>query len=580
MKLLVPLPDRSNQNLTDMRYSILAAMAFILAGCAAQEKTGSEEQSEQNLYSFSEYITPEFLQTHLQVIAHDSLQGRATGTTGLEKAANYLSGFYEELGIDPMGDDGSYFQTYRINAEFTDSLLYDTFKIDGEELVRIDHSKESSVSQGEFIRLYGGTRALTGDVVFAGFGLNDDEHNIYHLEGLDLEEKWVLIFEDIPYVENGDTLIAPDITSNSRIQTILGEMDAAGILLISDYTQAEFEDLATVSSSLMSKPASMSLAYRDGGRTTNRVYKGINQISPKMVATMLGLENPENLETYRQSLIEEIHEFRARETGYYFEYTPFEGPGYIETQNVIAFMEGADPVLKEEVLVLMAHYDHIGITQPNDEGDAINNGADDNGSGTAALMAIANAFQEAADRGYRPERSMLFLHVSGEENGLLGSRYYSDHPVIPIENTVANFNTDMVGRSDPENIDKGDTDYVYLIGGEIISSGLDSLVQAGNRKSVNMRLDRRYNDLQDPNQFYRRSDHWNFGRLEVPFVFFFTGVHEDYHRPSDHYEKIDYEKLSRVARLIYTASVEVANYDGRPVVDNQQFIEITRRLPR
>ena len=163
---------------------------------------------------------------------------------------------------------------------------------------------------------------------------------------------------------------------------------------------------------------------------------------------------------------------------------------------------------------------------------------------------------------------------------MLGSRYYSDHPVIPIENTVANFNADMVGRSDPGNIEKGDTDYVYLIGGEIISSGLDSLVQAGNRKSVNMRLDRRYNDLQDPNQFYRRSDHWNFGRLEVPFVFFFTGVHEDYHRPSDHYEEIDFEKLSRVAKLIYTSSVEVANFEGRPVVDNQQFIEITRRLPR
>ncbi|WP_158278706.1 M28 family peptidase [Rhodohalobacter mucosus] len=560
-----------------MRHSILAAAVIILAGCAAQEKTGSKDAGGQNIYSFSEHITPGFLQTHLQIIAHDSLRGRATGTPGLKKAASYLSGYYEELGIKPMGDNGSYYQTYRINAEFTDSLLYDTFRIEGEELVKINHTKESADSQGEYIRLYGGTRSLTGDVVFAGFGLNDPEYNINHLEGTDLEEKWVLIFEDIPYVQDGDTLISPEITSNSRIQAILGERDAAGILLISDYSQDEFEDLAAVSSSLMSKPSSMSLAYRDGNRSTNRVYKGINQISPRMAATMLELDDQEDLEAFRQSLIEDAHEFRARETGYYLEYTPFEGPGYIETQNVIALLEGADPVLKEEVLVLMAHYDHIGVTQPNDEGDAINNGADDNGSGTVALMAIANAFQEAADRGYRPGRSVLFLHVSGEENGLLGSRYYSDHPVIPIEKTVANFNTDMVGRSDPENIEKGDTDYVYLIGGEIISSGLDSLVQAGNRKSVNMRLDRSYNDLDDPNQFYRRSDHWNFGRLEVPFVFFFTGVHEDYHRPSDHSDKIDYDKLSRVARLIYTSSVEVANYDGRPVVDNQQFIEITRR---
>jgi len=138
----------------------------------------------------------------------------------------------------------------------------------------------------------------------------------------------------------------------------------------------------------------------------------------------------------------------------------------------------------------------------------------------------------------------------------------------------------MIGRSDPENIQKGDTDYVYLIGGEIISSELDSLVQSANSLSVNMRLDRKYNDLQDSNQFYRRSDHWNFGRFGVPFVFFFTGVHEDYHRPSDTIDKINFDKLSRVSQLIYTSTIKVANYDGRPDVDNQEFIEITRLQAR
>ena len=562
-----------------MKYLLTAVLAFLLSNCTAQDRLSNEER-EQKLYSYSEMITPEFLQQHLEVIAHDSLQGRATGTEGLKKAADYLADYYQELGLEPMGDDGSYFQPYRLNADYTDSLLYDTYKIEGEDLVLIDHTVESANSQGDYIRLFGGTRSLAGDVVFAGFGLNDPEHEVYHLDGIDLEEKWVLMFENIPYVVNGDTLISTDITSNSRIQTILGERDAAGILLISDYTQEEFDDLAGVSSSLMSKPSSMSLAYRSNGRSSNRVYKGINQISPEMAARMLGLEEGESLESFRQNLIDDMHAFRAKETGYYLEYTPFEGPGYIETKNVIAYLEGGDPVLKDEVLVIMAHYDHIGITQPNENGDAINNGADDNGSGTATLMAIANAFQEAAEDGYRPDRSILFLHVSGEENGLLGSRYYSDHPVIPIERTVANFNTDMVGRSDPENVEAGDTDYVYLIGGEIISSELDSLVQSGNRKSVSMRLDRKYNDLEDPNQFYRRSDHWNFGRLNVPFVFFFTGVHEDYHRPSDHSDQIDYQKLSRVARLIYTSSIEVTNYDGRPAVDNQMFIDITRRFSR
>ncbi|MCC5940315.1 MAG: M20/M25/M40 family metallo-hydrolase, partial [Balneolaceae bacterium] len=267
-------------------------------------------------------------------------------------------------------------------------------------------------------------------------------------------------------------------------------------------------------------------------------------------------------------------------TGYVLDYRPYTQSGTIETQNVLAYLEGADPELKEEVLVLMAHYDHVGIGQPDSTGDMIYNGADDNGSGTVALMAIANALNNARSQGFKPKRSILFLHVSAEEVGLLGSRYYSDHPVIPIENTVANFNADMIGRSDPKNIEAGDTDYVYLIGGEIISSGLDSLVTTANEHTVNMRLDRRYNDLTDSNQFYRRSDHWNFGRLSVPFVFFFTGVHEDYHQPSDTFDKIEFDKYNRVVQLIYSASIMVTNYDGRPVVDNQEFIDITGRMAR
>lgn len=560
---------------------ILVPVTLILLGtaCASQGEMNRSEP-DRTLYSYSDLITRGILRQHLEIVAHDSLEGRATGTEGQQKAAEYIAGHYQKLGLTPVGDDGSYFQRFRLNADYTDSLVYETFRIDGDNLEAVDRSVESSASSGQFVRLFGGTRPLTGDVIFAGFGLNDPANNIYHLEGEDLEEKWVLIFEDIPYVVDGDTLVSPDISSNSRIQSILGERDAAGILLISDYTPEEFEDLASVGSSLIGKPSSMSLAYLDNSVRSNRVYKGINQVSPGMAARMLGLNGPDELDGFKQNLIEGVRDFRARETSHYLEFTPFEGPGYIESSNILAYLEGSDPELKDEVLVLMGHYDHIGITQPNEDGDAINNGADDNGSGTVALMAIANAFSQAANNGLQPRRSILFLHVSAEENGLLGSRYYSDHPVIPIENTVANFNTDMVGRSDPRNIETGDTDYVYLIGGEIISSDLDSLVRAGNQKSVNMRLDPYYNDLQDPNQFYRRSDHWNFGRLEVPFVFFFTGVHEDYHRQTDHVDKIDFEKLSRVARLIYASSVEVLNHDRRPVVDNEEFIRITRRMPR
>ncbi|WP_069133330.1 M28 family peptidase [Rhodohalobacter halophilus] len=549
-----------------------------LVGCATQSSL-QQTTSTENLLEYRTQITPQFLERHLSVIAHDSLEGRSTGMDGQKKAASYLAEYYQQIGFEPKGDDGTYFQTYRLNAEYTDSLVYNMFKINEPDTLQYHYSVESPESSGHFIRMFGGSASLSGDIIFGGFGVNDSEREVQHLSGADIRGNWVMIFEDIPYVVDGDTLVNPSLGSNSRLRSILGQYNAAGILLISDMTQAEFNDLSIMSSDLMSQPESISLAYLERNNQSG-FPKGVLQISPDMAASILGLESSENLNRYKSELTQNIKGFTAEKTGFYLDYTPYDGPGYLDAENVIAYFEGADPELKDEVVVLMAHYDHVGIGAPDESGDPLYNGADDNGSGTSALMSIAHAFNEAQKSGFKTKRSILFLHVSGEENGLLGSRYYSDHPVIPIENTVTNFNADMIGRSDPENIQKGDTDYVYLIGGEIISAELDSLVAQANDRSVQMRLDRKYNDLQDSNQFYRRSDHWNFGRLGVPFVFFFTGVHEDYHRPSDDIDKIDFEKLSRVSQLIYTSTVKVANYDGRPTVDNQEFIEITRQLPR
>jgi hypothetical protein len=557
---------------------LLLPLLLLVTGCATQNSI-QQITSTENLVEFRTQITPQFLQQHLEVIAHDSLEGRATGSDKIEVAANYIADFYSDIGFTPMGDDGTYFQNYRLNAEYTDSLVYQTFRVNGADTLKYMHSVESPEATGDFIRMFGGSVPQEGDVVFAGFGVNDAERGVQHLNREDVQGNWVLIFEEIPHVVEGDTLVNPNITGNSRLRTILIEMDAAGILLVSDYSQSEFQELADMSANLMSQPSNISLAYLEQNEQSG-FPKGFLQISPSMAATYLGLSSADELDQTKADLVQEITDFSPQKTDFYLEYTPYDGPGHMDAENVIAYFEGADPDMKDEAVVLMAHYDHVGVGAPDESGDGLYNGADDNGSGTTALMSIANALNEAKNQGYQPRRSILFLHVSGEENGLLGSRYYSDHPVIPIENTVTNFNADMIGRSDPENIQKGDTDYVYLIGGEIISSELDSLVQSANNLSVNMRLDRKYNDLQDSNQFYRRSDHWNFGRFGVPFVFFFTGVHEDYHRPSDTIDKINFEKLSRVSQLIYTSTIKVANYDGRPDVDNQEFIEITRLQAR
>ncbi len=186
---------------------------------------------------------------------------------------------------------------------------------------------------------------------------------------------------------------------------------------------------------------------------------------------------------------------------------------------------------------------------------------------------------DARKAGAGPKRSVLFLNVSGEEKGLLGSRYYSDHPIFSIENTVANINIDMIGRVDPEH-QNGDSSYVYIIGGKIISSQMDSLTKMANVMGPNLTLSDRYNDLEDPNQFYRRSDHWNFGRLGVPFVFFFNGTHADYHRPSDHIDKITFGPLTKRTKLVYNLTALLANSPERPEVDNQEFIEKTQVQPR
>ncbi|HBD42395.1 MAG TPA: hypothetical protein DC011_01660, partial [Bacteroidetes bacterium] len=282
----------------------------------------------------------------------------------------------------------------------------------------------------------------------------------------------------------------------------------------------------------------------------------------------------------REEILADMAGFTPSATGQSMMYMIDREDVEVTSNNVMAFLEGSDPELKDEVVVITSHYDHIGISLPDSTGDRINNGADDDGSGTVAVLSAASAFAKAAEEGVRPRRSILFMHVSGEEKGLLGSRYYSDHPVLPVENHVANINADMIGRSDQAHLSQGVTDYFYLIGGPIISSGLDSLVTVANEKTANLLIDYAYNDLDDPNQFYRRSDHWNFGRLGIPFSFFFTGVHEDYHQPSDEADKINYPKLTAITQVLFGSANELANIDERPVVDNQAFIERTQQMPR
>jgi len=236
----------------------------------------------------------------------------------------------------------------------------------------------------------------------------------------------------------------------------------------------------------------------------------------------------------------------------------FRGRSNYASENVLAFIEGTDK--KEEIIVVSAHYDHLGI-----KGRKIYNGADDDGSGTAAIMEIAQAFQTARNQGKGARRSLLFLHVTGEEIGLFGSKYYVQNPVFPLKNTVTNLNIDMVGRVDKAH--KKNPNFVYVIGSEKLSKELKVTSEKMNKKYTNLTLDYTFDDEDDPNRFYYRSDHYNFAKNGIPIIFYFNGTHKDYHKESDTVDKINFEVLEKRTKLVFHTAWELANREHRVKVD-------------
>ena len=229
-----------------------------------------------------------------------------------------------------------------------------------------------------------------------------------------------------------------------------------------------------------------------------------------------------------------------------------------DSENIWAFIEGTEKA--DEIVVVSAHYDHIGI-----ENGEIFNGADDDGSGTVALLEIAQAFAKAKAAGHGPKRSILFLHVTGEEHGLHGSRFYSENPLFPLKNTVADVNIDMIGRRD--DLHKDSNNYIYLIGSDYLSSELYAICESENKKFVNLNLDYKFNDRKDPNRFYYRSDHYNFAKNGIPVVFLFNGVHADYHQKTDEVDKIEFDALAKRAQLGFVIAWELANRAEKIKVD-------------
>ena len=538
------------------RIVYITLIVAVFTGCSGSQEVVNPPAA--SIYDFDKTITMEGLKSDLTIIASDEFEGRETGEEGIRKATEYITKRYEAMGLTPVGDNGTYEQNYDLSSPVVEGYSYTLTDADGNYISETAFNKEET---GDFVTIFGGTDNVSGEIIFAGLGMRNETVNHYPEV---IADKWVLIILD------------RQLTNQRALQSLLSSGGAAGVILVMDQNEPSgFMESAEQVQSGLGSGGRLSLTYLQNNSSRSAAW---NRINPELAAQLLGADGISEITNIAESIKEDPASFEPKELDYSLSHEVEINSNTVQASNIAAFLEGSDPSLKDEVVVLSSHHDHVGIGRPDSTGDAIYNGADDDGSGTVGLLNTAQAMMAAKKAGAGPKRSVLFLHVSGEEKGLLGSRYYSDHPIFDIDKTIANVNVDMIGRVDKEH--EENKDYIYVIGGEIISSGLDSLLRSANQASVNLDLSKRYNDLEDPNQFYRRSDHWNFGRLGIPFIFFFNGVHADYHRPSDSVDKIEWEALTKRTQLVYMTTAMIANTTERPEVDNQEFIEKTQSQAR
>jgi hypothetical protein len=462
---------------------------------------------------YASTITVADLERHLTYLASDELEGRDTGAKGQKLAADYLADFYKGLGLTgPV--DGSYFQKFQLA-----SVQY--------KEVELKVGKQKLVNNEDFVFVgdADAKRNQKADLVF--LGLASDEN----LAKVDVKGKLVGLWTI------GE--------SAQAAQKKVMDAGAKGIVMVTMEGQANFDRIANRYKSLSGRGRL--------GFEKPTVQEPVFMVSSDKMASLFGVSIADLKEAAKNnpaSVPSQKATFKVvKETE------------TVDTENVMGFLEGTDK--KEEVLVITSHYDHIGISSDGQ----INNGADDDGSGTVGVMEIAEAFAKAAQEGNRPRRSVLFLNVSAEEKGLLGSEYYADNPVFPLENTVNNINIDMIGRIDYEYQDAENQDYVYVIGSEMLSSQLKIINDYNNITYTNLILDYRYDAEDDPNRFYYRSDHYNFAKHNIPVIFFFNGVHDDYHQPTDTVDKIEFDLLEKRTKLIFHTSWDLANREHRTPVD-------------
>lgn len=467
-------------------------------------------------------ITAEDMKKHLYIIASKEMEGRNTPSPGLDKAAAYIESQFKSFGLLP-GNNGSYLQSYPL---YRDSTTGAVMKING---IAFEMNKDFQPQPGNYA-----AEMRFSEIIFAGYGISDGELRDDY-KGLNVAGRLVLIIDDTPsdYKPSRAGFGSP-ISTNGRI-TAASAKGAAGLLIVSNNFPRSLS------------PSSGNWSLNGGFRSAQNPFTF--SISVSAAAKILGEDEKNIFEKAKAgTLISKPYPAEIE-----LVYSKLSRTTY--ASNVIAVLEGSNK--KDEYVFITGHYDHLGKRD-----SVIFYGADDDGSGTTGVLEMAEAFAKAKQNGNGPRRTMVFMTVSGEEKGLWGSNYYSNHPLFPLDKTTVDLNIDMIGRTDSSR-HKGDSaNYVYVVGDDKLSSELKPISEAANKNYLNMELDYKYNDPTDRNRIYFRSDHYNFAQKGVPIIFYYDGMLKaDYHRPTDTPDKINYQLMAKRAQLIFYTAWDMANRD-------------------
>lgn len=480
---------------------------------------------------YAEMITRSDLKKQLTIIASEEMEGRMTGSEGQRRAAAYIESQFRLMGLKAPDSLKGYQQYYQI---FKDTSLPKALKIGKQNL---KYGKDYVLFSGASVK----EKFNAKSIVFCGYGIEDKNYNDY--EGKNVNKKVVLILSGEPMQDGKYLTSGTDKATNwsynvTRKVAVAKEKGALAVFFINtrmDSIPQENSGKRILYFPINGKAINLTTVMMPVG-ALERIF---NEKEIKNILVKSESKSPLN------GLIAEI----KIHTKLSFE----KATTQVYPSNVIGMVEGTDK--KDEYVFLTAHYDHLGKKD-----GVIYYGADDDGSGTVSVMEMAKAFAKAKEEGHGPRRTVVFMTVSGEEEGLWGSEYYVEHPVVPLEKTSVDLNTDMIGRIDVGRSSQKEKKYVYTVGNDKLSSDLDPISTAVNNQYIQLELDNRYNHT-DPERIFYRSDHYNFARNGVPVIFYFDGINKDYHKPTDTVDKINFELMEKRVRLIFLTAWNIANRD-------------------